>query len=303
MMGKALFLALGVNVLLFAWDAAAQISYSSCPLIFTVGETKTYEFCIELNLGATLSFYYHVENRSLDIAFQAKPSASRGWVCWGINPQGLAMIGTQALIAFRLDNGSTVVGTYEVQSKSAALKPSKISLNVTSKSAVYESRSGKITIFASLVLDSNQTSVNLSPLNTLNSNCPIQFTDGGSKTYQFCTPLNLGATVSYIYHEQNRSLDIAFRAAPPASGGWVCWGINPKGLAMIGTQALIAFQLDNGTTMVDTYNVVSTSDALIPSKISLKVTSKSAVYEATSEMITIFASLVLDSNQTIVNLV
>ncbi|GLJ53610.1 hypothetical protein SUGI_1143640 [Cryptomeria japonica] len=160
-MGNPLFLVLGVFVLLFSWDAAAQTLNSSCPVNFTVGETKTYQFCNNLSvLGATLSYTYVVENGSLDIAFQAGPAASGGWVGWGINPQGLAMIGTQALIAFRLSNGSTVVDTYNVVSKVAVLNPSNISIPVTNKSAVYESSSGKITIFASLVLTSNQTSVN-----------------------------------------------------------------------------------------------------------------------------------------------
>ncbi|GLJ53609.1 hypothetical protein SUGI_1143620 [Cryptomeria japonica] len=161
MMGRPLFLILGAAVLLFAWNAAAQTSDSSCPLQFTVGEAKTYQFCNPLNaLGATLSYIHHAENGSLDIAFKATPAASGGWVGWGINPNGLQMIGTQALIAFRLSNGSTVVDTYNVASKTAALNPSKISITVSSKSAVYESSSGKITIFASLALGSNQTSVN-----------------------------------------------------------------------------------------------------------------------------------------------
>ncbi|XP_057828990.2 cytochrome b561 and DOMON domain-containing protein At5g35735 [Cryptomeria japonica] len=158
MMGRPLFLILGVAVLLFGWDASAQ---SSCPVTFTGGEAKTYQTCNNLQtLGATLAYTYVVENGSLDIAFQAAPAASGGWVAWGINPQGIQMIGTQALIAFRSSNGSTVVGTYNVQSKTAALNPSSISLTVTNKSAVYESSSGKITIFASLVLTSNQTSIN-----------------------------------------------------------------------------------------------------------------------------------------------
>ncbi|GLJ53599.1 hypothetical protein SUGI_1143430 [Cryptomeria japonica] len=160
MMGRPLSLILAVAVLLFGWDASAQSSDSSCPKTFTVGDAKTYQTCNDLQtLGATLAYTYVVENGSLDIAFQAAPAASGGWVAWGINPQGLAMIGTQALIAFQSSNGSTVVGTYDVQSKST-VTPSPISLTVTNKSAVYERSSGKITIFASLVLGSNQTSIN-----------------------------------------------------------------------------------------------------------------------------------------------
>ncbi|GLJ53603.1 hypothetical protein SUGI_1143500 [Cryptomeria japonica] len=160
-MGHHLLLILAVTVLLFGWDAAAQTSNSSCPVKFTRGNIKTYQYCNKLHaLGATLSYIYHAENGSLDIAFKAAPAASMGWVGWGINPKGKQMIGTQALIAFRLSNGSTVVDTYNVVSKTLALNPSKISITVRSKSAVYESSSGKITIFATLVLGSNKTSVN-----------------------------------------------------------------------------------------------------------------------------------------------
>ncbi|GLJ53611.1 hypothetical protein SUGI_1143650 [Cryptomeria japonica] len=95
-------------------NGAAQTIDSSCPVKFTVDETKTYHVCNNLSLGATLSYNYYEENESLDIAFKASPAASGGW----------------------------------------------ISIPVTNKSAVFESNRGKITIFASWVLDSNHTSVN-----------------------------------------------------------------------------------------------------------------------------------------------
>ncbi|XP_059070218.1 receptor-like protein kinase THESEUS 1 [Cryptomeria japonica] len=161
-MGCPLFFILGIVVVLFGWTAAAETLSldTSCPLTFTVGETKTYQICNKLSLGATLSYNYSVENGSLDIAFNAAPATSGGWVGWGINPKGLQMIGTQALIAFQSGNGSTVVHTYDVVSKSDALNPSNISFNVVEKRAVYNGSNGKITIFASLTLGFNQTSIN-----------------------------------------------------------------------------------------------------------------------------------------------
>ncbi|KAH9287823.1 hypothetical protein KI387_031940 [Taxus chinensis] len=158
MMGRFFFV-LGVVVLLFRSNAAAQSSNSDCPLQFT-SPSRAYAFCSSLvRLGATLSYTYNENNGSVDMAFKAAPAASGGWVGWGINPTAPQMVGTQALIAFRHSNGSTIVDTYDVKSKTAALNPSKISINVTDKSAVYESSSGKITIFASFILPSNETSV------------------------------------------------------------------------------------------------------------------------------------------------
>eukprot|EP01018_Ginkgo_biloba_P014071 Gb_13627 [translate_table: standard] len=137
-----------------SWHAIAQ----TCPVAFS-SETKIFSSCKALpQHGATLSWTYHPENGSVDVAFRAKPAASAGWVAWGINPNGTRMIGTQALIAFRHSNGSTIVDTYDVESKSAQLQPSKISLAVANKSAVYEN--GEITIFATVSLPSNKTTVN-----------------------------------------------------------------------------------------------------------------------------------------------
>ena len=57
--------------------------------------------------------------------------------------------------------------------------------------------------------------------------------------------------------EQYRSLEVLFSGTAPGSGGWVGWGLNPDFPGqMIGTQAFIAFQATNGTTVL-TYNVTT----------------------------------------------
>ncbi|KAH9309730.1 hypothetical protein KI387_037641, partial [Taxus chinensis] len=109
-------------------------------------------------LGATLSWTYQAESGGIDLAFRAKPPASGGWVAWGINPSGAAMIGTQALLAFRLSNGTMFTGTYNVSSKRAAPTLSPLSFPVTNLSSEY--RRGSITIYATLILPSNKTMAN-----------------------------------------------------------------------------------------------------------------------------------------------
>uniref|UniRef100_A0A0C9QQ22 Cytochrome b561 and DOMON domain-containing protein n=1 Tax=Wollemia nobilis TaxID=56998 RepID=A0A0C9QQ22_9CONI len=157
-MGRPLTVGVVATVLLlFAlrWDAACA---QSCSLTFT-GVSKQYTQCNTLpELGATLSWTYTPAAGSVDIAFRATPAASAGWVGWGINPTSTGMVGTQALIAFRLTNGSTIVNTYDVGSY-AGVTLSSLSFSVTNKSAIYES-SGQITIFATLILPSNKTNVN-----------------------------------------------------------------------------------------------------------------------------------------------
>lgn len=135
---------------------------SSCPTSFNVSSGSTskraYTLCQSLpQLSATLSWTYHSGNGSVDLAFRAKPGSSTGWVAWGINPSGGGMVGTQALIALRLPNGTMACNTYNVTSKAAALVPSSISFTATHLSSVYEN--GMMTIFAKVVLPSNKTKV------------------------------------------------------------------------------------------------------------------------------------------------
>lgn len=148
---------LGFAVVMLAWQASAQ---KSCLLSIASTEgTNLYSSCNDLpTLSAALSWTYYPQNGTVDIAFRATPAASAGWVGWGINPSAVRMVGTQALIAYKDSTGKAVVNTYNLASQSAP-QPSSISITVSSKSAIYES-SGHITIFATLTLPSNKTSVN-----------------------------------------------------------------------------------------------------------------------------------------------
>jgi hypothetical protein len=155
MSGYSVVLGFAVVVIL-AWQASAQ----TCLKSFTVGSaSKSFASCNDLStLNAALSWTYFPTNGSIDIAFRATPAATAGWVGWGINPTATAMVGTQALIAFKLSNGSMIVDTYNLVAQ-APPSPSTISIAVSNKSAVFES-TGQITIFATLTLPSNKTVVN-----------------------------------------------------------------------------------------------------------------------------------------------
>lgn len=137
------------------------------------------------------------------------------------------------------------------------------------------------------------------------SSCPTKFTASSGSTstttiYSLCQSLpELSATLSWSYHSRNGSVDLAFRAKPGTSTGWVAWGINPAGKKMVGTQALIALRFPNGTMSCKTYNVTSKQAALVPSAISFSATHLSSMYE--NGMMTIFATVVLPSNKSKVN--
>eukprot|EP00252_Welwitschia_mirabilis_P016938 TRINITY_DN37699_c0_g1_i1.p1 TRINITY_DN37699_c0_g1~~TRINITY_DN37699_c0_g1_i1.p1 ORF type:complete len:442 (+),score=24.30 TRINITY_DN37699_c0_g1_i1:149-1327(+) len=130
--------------------------------------------------------------------------------------------------------------------------------------------------------------------------CPTTFSKQ-NKIFTSCSQLRtLQATLSWTYDKQSGSVDVAFRAKPAASGGWVGWGINPKSLAMVGTQTLIAFRNSSGETYVNTYDLQSKSPPS-PGGISISTTNLSAFYEASSGEITIFAVMKLPSGSATVN--
>ncbi|GLJ38316.1 hypothetical protein SUGI_0780320 [Cryptomeria japonica] len=134
--------------------------------------------------------------------------------------------------------------------------------------------------------------------------CPRVFNmSSGSVKMVHCKHLpQLGATLSWTYHAETGMIDLAFKAKPPSESGWVAWGINPTTLGMVGTQALLAFRQSNGSMSVNKYNVTSKgggSPPLVLSSLSFSVSNFSSEYRRGS--IIIYASVVLPSNQTLVN--
>ncbi|XP_030472741.1 cytochrome b561 and DOMON domain-containing protein At3g25290-like [Syzygium oleosum] len=119
---------------------------------------KVYANCIDLpRLGAYLHYTYNASNSSLAIAYLAAPASYGKWVAWAINPVSTGMIGAQALMALRLDNGSLVAKTYNCSSY-IAITESKLSFEVWDLSA--DEANGKMRVFASVKVPKDATSVN-----------------------------------------------------------------------------------------------------------------------------------------------
>lgn len=134
--------------------------------------------------------------------------------------------------------------------------------------------------------------------------CPKTFSgstgNNATRNYTQCVKLpQLGATLSWTYSPANGSVDLAFRAKPGSSSGWVAWGINPNAKGMVGTQALIALKQANGTMACNTYNITSKKPPLVPSPISFPATDLSSEFE--NGLITIFAKVVLPEKKFVVN--
>jgi len=122
----------------------------------------------------------------------------------------------------------------------------------------------------------------------------------GDTTFDKCSYFaQLDSTLSWTYYPANGSMDFGFKAKPPAKGGWVGWGINPTTSGMIGTQALIGFQQANGSLVTMAYNVNTAVGTIPPSAISYPAHNLRSTFESGS--ITVFATVILPMNKTVVN--
>ncbi|KMZ60827.1 hypothetical protein ZOSMA_56G00580 [Zostera marina] len=119
-------------------------------------------------------------------------------------------------------------------------------------------------------------------------------------TFNTCVDLpTLGATLHWNYDSMTGDLDLAFTASNP--GGWIAWGINPTGLRMLGTQAMVAV-FDSSSMVVTpyTYNISSYS-SVIPGPISFPYSNLTAVVD--DFRTAIFAHMMLTPETTTVNTV
>ncbi|KAH6793707.1 Auxin-responsive family protein [Perilla frutescens var. hirtella] len=123
----------------------------------TFTNNKRYAFCNGLPyLNSYLHWTFDPAQSSLSIAFIA-PAPPEGWVSWAINPTSTGMVGSQALIAFKLGDRMTVK-TYNVSSYNP-LTESKVWFDVKESSAEFSN--GAIRLFATVVLpEKGKTVVN-----------------------------------------------------------------------------------------------------------------------------------------------
>ncbi|XP_077227122.1 auxin-induced in root cultures-like protein [Tasmannia lanceolata] len=123
----------------------------------TFSNNRLFQSCNNLpTLNSSLHWTYNSSNSSLNLAFIAPPTSPNGWISWGINPIKPAMIGTQALIAYRQSNSSMIVKTFNISSYS--VMPSPISFQVSNMEAEFSN--GLMTIFATFTLPNNMMSLN-----------------------------------------------------------------------------------------------------------------------------------------------
>lgn len=152
---SAWFLLVSTATLLLASGASAQGSCANAT--FPAG--RSFARCSTLPvLGASLYWNYHAANGTAELAFRA-PSATGGWVAWGINTDGTGMAGSSVFVASQSANGAVSVLMTVLESFSPSLKNGTLKFDVpVGPSAEYSG--GTYTMYATVALPGNATQQN-----------------------------------------------------------------------------------------------------------------------------------------------
>jgi len=121
-----------------------------------------------------------------------------------------------------------------------------------------------------------------------------------NKIFRACNDLPvLNSYLHWNYDSSSNKLQIAYRHTGITSSKWVAWAINPSSTGMAGSQALVAYQQNDGTMKAYTSPISSYQTSLQEGKLSFDVSDLSATL-ANNELI-MFATLELSNTSTTVN--
>ncbi|XP_010046008.2 cytochrome b561 and DOMON domain-containing protein At5g35735 [Eucalyptus grandis] len=145
---------LSLALFLFLAPCRAQTCSS-----YAFSDGRAYSSCVDLSvLNSYLHWTYNQASSVADIAFRVTGATESDWVSWAINPSGLRMVGSQALVAYQNSSASLRVYTSSVDSEGTTLPEGNLSFGVSNISAKLEG--SEMTIFATLQLSSGTTTVN-----------------------------------------------------------------------------------------------------------------------------------------------
>ncbi|XP_022989420.1 cytochrome b561 and DOMON domain-containing protein At5g47530-like [Cucurbita maxima] len=109
-------------------------------------------------LNSFLHWTFHPSNATLRMAFRRPSTSPNQWIAWAINPNALAMFGSQALIAYRNSSALPHVYTSSIDLPSPTMQQTRLSFEVPQLSATY--LDDEMTIFATISLPPGMTTVN-----------------------------------------------------------------------------------------------------------------------------------------------
>ncbi|KAJ6332360.1 hypothetical protein OIU76_010694 [Salix suchowensis] len=121
-----------------------------------------------------------------------------------------------------------------------------------------------------------------------------------NKIFRACNDLPvLNSYLHWNYDSSSNKLQIAYRHAGITSSKWVAWAINPTSTSMAGSQALVAYQQNDGTMRAYTSPISSYQTSMQEGELSFDVSDLSATL-ANNELI-LFATISLSNTSTTVN--
>ncbi|CAN8265618.1 unnamed protein product [Cochlearia groenlandica] len=134
----------------------------------------------------------------------------------------------------------------------------------------------------------------------LQSTCDSHNFNNG-KHFRSCIDLPvLDSYLHFSYVLETGLLDVAYRHTNVKPSSWIAWGINPTSKGMSGSQTLLAYRNStSGLVRAYTSSIKGYSTKLEEGPLSFRVTQLSAQY--LNEEMTIFATMVLPPNTTLVN--
>ncbi|MED6172483.1 hypothetical protein PIB30_050529 [Stylosanthes scabra] len=118
---------------------------------------KLYANCMDLpKQNAFLHWTHNASNSTLSVAFVAIPPFLGGWVAWAINPTSTGMVGAQALVAYKGDDGVVTVFPLNIQSYSMTSR----NLTIDVWNLRGEEDGGVIRIFVNIKVPENAVTLN-----------------------------------------------------------------------------------------------------------------------------------------------
>ncbi|KAG8490655.1 hypothetical protein CXB51_013895 [Gossypium anomalum] len=150
MLELALYLCLFMCLILACYaQTCAKYAFSS---------NRVFKSCTDLPvLNSFLHYNYDVSGK-LEIAYRHTGITSSRWVAWAINPTSKAMVGSQALVAYQLSDGSMRAYTSPITQYQTQLQEGELSFDVSDLSATYANN--EVIIFATLGFPNNDTTLN-----------------------------------------------------------------------------------------------------------------------------------------------
>ncbi|MBA0839696.1 hypothetical protein Goarm_005399 [Gossypium armourianum] len=156
---------------------------------YAFSSNRVFKSCTHLPvLNSFLHYNYDVSGK-LEIAYRHTGITSSRWVAWAINPTSKAMVGSQALVAYQLSDGSMRAYTSPITQYQTQLQEGELSFDVSDLSATYANN--EIIIFAPLGFPNNDTTLNqVWQEGTMSGNTPQMHATSGPNVQSMGT-LNL----------------------------------------------------------------------------------------------------------------